>query len=167
MQSECRHRYYSCLYLPKINNSGSSQYALNLPFYGLWSRRPWSIQNHCYNIVTSQWEVICLILSVSKQPVNSIYVLDTLIVAESESVKSECKRSFIAVSHYSILKCRIRHSHTICFENIPKSEFYDNLIFSLFPRKRLFRNKKVLTAETVRTHCFYSDKHINVNITPA
>jgi len=30
-----------------------------------------------------------------------------------------------------------------------------------------FYNKKVLTAEAMRTHCFYSDKHINVNITPA
>ena len=29
------------------------------------------------------------------------------------------------------------------------------------------RKQKVLTAEAMRTLLFYSDKHINVNITPA
>ena len=60
-------------------------------------------------MMTSHWEVIRFILSFTKQPFNYIYDLDTLIDAESESVKSECKRGFIAVSHYSI----------------PKSEFFD------------------------------------------
>ena len=36
-----------------------------------------------------------------------------------------------------------------------------------FCAKRLLKNKKVLTAETVRTLLFYSDKHINVYIAPA
>lgn len=30
----------------------------------------------------------------------------------------------------------------------------------------VLKRKKALTAEAVRTHCFYSDKHINVNVTP-
>ena len=40
------------------------------------------------------------------------------------------------------------------------------LLLSLFNEKNE-AYKKVLTAETVRTLLFYSDKHINVNITPA
>ena len=35
-----------------------------------------------------------------------------------------------------------------------------------FCAKRLLKNKKVLTVSAVRTFLFYSDKHINVNITP-
>jgi len=35
-----------------------------------------------------------------------------------------------------------------------------------FFTQRFSLKQKVLTAETVRTHCFYSDKHINVNIVP-
>ena len=95
--------------------------------------------------MTSQWEVIRFILNLNKQSANVI----------------------IAAPHYSILKCRIRNFLFIHLQNIPKSEFSDIMIRTTFFTKKYFRNKKVLTAEAMRTLLFYSDKHVNVNITPA
>lgn len=108
--------------------------------------------------MASQWEVIRFILSFTKQPVNCIYDLDAFVVTEGKTVKSEYMRKFIAASHYSVLKCRIRHFRLVYLKNIPKSKFVDNLLITTytayFTQIEYSETKKVLTAEAMRTLLF-------------
>lgn len=60
-----------------------------ISYYGLLFQMSHNLQNHYYNMMTSHWEVIRFILIVSKQPVNCIYDLDALIIAEGKTVECE------------------------------------------------------------------------------